>query len=225
METPMKVACVAMLACALFATPAGANGEAFSAKDTRVLMRAYGECMVKRNAASATEALLALGRFRRFSLDYPSLANGECLDRFTGRLSVTRFTDDLYRFALADALFRQELAGAAAPDPAAAPPLLHQAPAEPRGVTGEAGDGATFRFRYGECVVRNDPGGAKALLLARPGTRDELDRIEAMRPALSACLPAKTTITVEKLVLRGVIAVNYVRLAPAAAPAHPVESL
>ena len=77
--------------------------------------------------------------------------------------------------------------------------------------------GFSYLSRYGECVVRADPAGSRALLAAKPETPEEASRFAALRLALATCLPEGHTLEFGKLALRGTIAVNYYRLAKAAA--------
>jgi hypothetical protein len=73
-----------------------------------------------------------------------------------------------------------------------------------------------FLSHYGECIVRADTAGAKALLLATPDSADEAARFAALGPSLSRCLPEGTTLRFGKVTLRGSVAINYYRLAYAA---------
>jgi len=82
-----------------------------------------------------------------------------------------------------------------------------------------------FISRYGECVVRVNPAAVRALLLSRPETDEERTRFTALSTAFGTCLPEGQTLSFGKLPLRGTLAVNYYRLAMAAAsmPRAPVQ--
>lgn len=67
--------------------------------------------------------------------------------------------------------------------------------------------------RIGECSVRQDPAAAHALVVALPMSPGELAALKGLRPALSACVPAGSTITLETGYVRGVLARIYWRLA------------
>ena len=148
------------------------------------------------------------------------------------------FPGDFYRYAMADALVARRLADRPVPDLTNVPPLEHAPevsdPIPPldgdpinhllyAGALNQAQQAATFRALsiFGECAVRVSPVQAKALLLTEPETPAESQGFSAMQPALSRCMPENQTMTLDKFVLRGVIAINYYRLAMTALQAPP----
>ncbi len=74
-----------------------------------------------------------------------------------------------------------------------------------------------YLSRYGECVVRNDAANARLLLLSKEGAADESSAFAALQPTLAHCLPPNQTLRFSRIQLRGLIALNYVRLALASA--------
>lgn len=215
-------------------TPLQALQQEFSTKETRALTHAYAKCVVDRQAKKASEALLENADNGTILRKYRQLINGECLARQTKQTSQMKFGGDLYRYALADALVARELAAAPAPELGAVPRLEHRDPGEAPSQTTKSGkrlgkekyeealknyrQSASFSYvsRYGECVVRVAPAGAKALLLTVPDSAEENARFRELGTALATCLPPGETLRFGRVVLRGTIAINYYRLAHAA---------
>ena len=241
-------------AASAFAQPTGGNikpktplsrAEAsprdFSTKDTRALVHGYAQCVVGKRQAKASEALLRNIDNATFMRDYPSLIIGDCLVVQKGIRSDVRignvkmsFEGDLYRYALADALVRKELAAVPAPDFSTVAKLDHRLPGPaPQRVSAkgkplsqskydalvkdyEENYAFSYLSVYGECVVRNAPAEARALLLTVPDSPEEKPSFDALQPALAECLPAGSTLRFGRTSLRGTIAINYYRLARAA---------
>jgi hypothetical protein len=206
----------------------------YSTKETRALTHAYAQCVVKRQPAKASEAIVANVGNGAILRDYRMLIRDECLTRQVHQATQMRFAGDLYRYALADALVNRELAAQPAPDLAAVPSLDHHDPGEPpqpvdakgrklgkrklEAAREGYGRDVAFAFlsHYGECIVRADTAGAKALLVTKPDSADESARFAALGPAFSRCLPEGQTLRFGKVALRGSVAINYYRLAHAA---------
>ena len=213
----------------------------FSTKETRALMHGYARCVVGKRQAKASEALLRNVDNATLLRDYRSLIIGDCLISQKGIRSDVRidsvkmsFEGDLYRYALADALVSKELAGAPAPDLSAVAKLDHRLPGPaPQRVSSkgkalsqkkydalrkdyEENYAFSYLSAYGECVVRNAPAQARALLLTVPDSPEEKSSFDALQPALAECLPEGSTLRFGKTSLRGTIAINYYRLARAA---------
>jgi hypothetical protein len=210
----------------------------YSTKETRALTHAYARCVVKRQPAKASEAIVRNVDNGAILRDYRMLIRDDCLTRQVHQPTKMRFGGDLYRYALADALVNQELATQPVPDLEPVARLDHRNPGEPPQPTDAGGrklakrkfeaalqsyrENAAFAFlsRYGECVVRVDTAGAKALLVTGPDSVEEAARFAALRPALGRCLPEGETLRSGKAALRGSIAINYYRLAHASGAAR-----
>jgi hypothetical protein len=217
------------------------NARNVPAKQVRALVAEYGDCIVKRETARASAAILA-GLDSDELLDrYPQLLQNTCLHTRLGDRVEVRFSGDQYRFAIADALVRSELADVPPPVLDDVPPLDHRGPAGPpttdakgRPLEGRALEqamrsyevdrAAHYMWRYGECVVRVDPAAAKALLLTDPASAEEGTQFAAMATALGTCLGEGRTLQFGKAALRGTIAVNYYRLARAPRTAAVVQA-
>jgi hypothetical protein len=215
--------------CAM--APAAAPYSDYSTKETRALMHAYAKCVIKRQPAKAAEAILANVDNSTILKRYPMLLSGECLGNAARENVQMRFTGDLYRYALADALVNRELAGWTVPDLAPVPHLAHRDPGEPPARVTAKGRrigkrnyaaaldayerevGYAYLSRYGECIVRSDPKGTKALLLTGPDAPAETAAFNALRPAFQACLTEGRTLRFGRVALRGSVAINFYRLA------------
>jgi hypothetical protein len=214
------------------------NAQLVPPKQVRALVAGYGDCIVKREAARASAAIVTGLSANEMLARYPQLIQDTCVPGQLGDLVQVRFSDDQYRYAIADALVRRELAAVPPPVLDDVPPLSHGGPAAPptvdskgRPLTGRALEAATrnydrqraanYMWRYGECVVRVDPAAAKALLLTEPSSKEENARLSAMGTALGTCLAEGRSLEFGKADLRGTIAVNYYRLAMAARQTRP----
>jgi hypothetical protein len=205
-----------------------------STKETRKIMHAYARCVVKRQPSRAAAAILANVDNDTILRKYPQLIIGDCLDGGPGRSLQAKFSGDLYRYSLADALVSRDLAAFDPQDFAAVPTLDHRDPGPAPGEIGPNGKKMSARkhaevlaghkqatafaylSRYGECVVRSAPAASKELLLTSPDSAEETTRFKAMSQALATCLPAGETMRFNRITLRGTIAANYYRLAMAA---------
>lgn len=206
----------------------------YSTKETRALTHAYAQCVVKRQPVKASQAILANVDNATMLREYSKLILGECLSSQVNQDTQMRFTGDLYRYALADALVSRELAAQPVPALDAVPRLGHRAPGAPPQPVDDKGrklgkrkleaarlnytrDVAyAFLSHYGECIVRADTAGSKALLVTKPDSPEESARFAALRPTFSRCLPEGQTLRFGKVTLRGSVAINYYRLAHAA---------
>jgi len=225
-----------MAATAAAPHSAAAQQSDFSIKQTRRLAYDYAKCVVDHHAAEASQALLANVRNKAIIEQYGSLIQGDCLVRETHANSQMRFSGDLFRYALADALVARELRSSPIPVLDNVPPLERAAePDPPAPLPANAGKAERRRYEknikdfnedqafralaaLGECVVRLNPADAKALLLTMPETDAEAAGFGTLTPTVAQCLPEGRTISLGKLVLRGTIAVNYYRLAHGARP-------
>ena len=227
--TPLLLATAMLLAQGL-----SGGGEDLSTKETRAVIHSYAQCVVKRQPARASAAILSNHDNKTIIRKHPQLMIGDCLRPGPQQVVKAQFPGDLYRYALADALVSRDLAGSNPLDFAAVPKLDHRDPGPAPEQVGPQGKklsakkfqealdtyrtSAAFAYlsRYGECVVRVAPAASKALLLTMPDSGDESASFKALTPALATCLPEGETLRFGKVTLRGTIAINYYRLAIAA---------
>ena len=231
---------MSVLLSALLLTVAAQPGKTdASVHETRLLIARYGQCVIKKREKLAAEAILNGIGNGDLQDRYPQLIDGSCLAPRPNEVVKVSFTGDHFRYALADSLVRHQLAAVPAPTLDAVPRLTHHEPSEPlrtdkkgKPLSAKKYQQALENFkedqafaylsRYGECVVRVDPAAARALLLTEPTSAAEAAQFAAMSASLGNCLPAGQTLAFGKLALRGTIAINYYRLAKAAAlPVQP----
>lgn len=208
-----------------------------TAEEARDIVAEYATCVVKHNHDKAANVLLLNADTDTIKRDFARLIQPRCVQ--SGVQSIG-FDADQFRYALAGALVSAEFAGDG-PSDFSDRPLLTHLPAPARSdldaALAKAGsakerDEALSGFRkaeavaglsrYGECVVRADPAGARLWVVSELDSREEESRIDALRPSFGACLK-DGQVSFSKDTLRGTLALNYYRLAHAAAQASGAE--
>lgn len=215
-----------LLLCAFVASPILAESTdqpVLQPHVARVQTRLYGgDCIVAMRPRKAEEALRE--NSRAFFGKYGDLIMGECLNRFD---IAARFGGDNYAYTLAEAFFRRELLKGGARDFRLAPTLGHREPTplvqslKPKNEAmvakveqaRVASLASYFLSRYGECVTRYSTKEVYALLASEEDFPAEANAVNALRPALAACVAAGQTLNFNVVSLRGALALNYVRLA------------
>lgn len=231
----------ALVSVAAAASAAAPRGE-FSLREIRSFTHAYARCVVARRHLKASEALLSNVDNATLIREYPTLIVPDCVPKKPGHSLRMSFAGDLYRYALADALIDRELATLDVRDLSAVPRLDHRDPGPPPQPVGTNGKRLSkkkyeaaikghqvasnffYLSHYGECVVRGAPAEAKALVLTVPDSVQEKSAFDSLQPALATCLPEGKTIKFGREALRGTIAINYYRLARAAAGSPPARN-
>lgn len=206
-------------------------------RQARIAHAGFGACVVKRRPTHAATFVLNpdLDPARRRRL-VGRLADGDCLLKAVnsaGDLAMT-LPGDTMRYALADALVRTQFANDVSSRFASSAPLHHGTfdeaayapepgqrlkPNELRDLAAAkaAQKGALYMSAFGECVVRTAPAAAHALLMTEVESDPEPARFKALSPAFGGCMRAGQSLSIDKGVLRGSIAMNYYRLAKAVA--------
>ena len=226
-----KSLAVSIISLLCLAIPEPAYSAHFSAVETRKIFHDYAVCVVKSHHKLASKAILADVDNSQIISNYDALISSECMGQVGGAVQA-KFTGDSYRYALADALVNADFRDSGPTNFADRLPTAHMLPptqAQLKTVLSETKSRrkqeelkAGFHkdnviaslSRYGECVVREDPVAARYWLLTKPDVPEEISRISALRPAFSDCLVG-ATITFTKDIMRGVVAINYHRLAMA----------
>jgi len=196
----------------------------------RRIMADFAHCVVDAQQKKATEVIVGNIDNSTILKRYGLLIDGDCLGKTAGSVKLT-MGGDLFRYALADALFQKNLAKQAPLDFIQVPKLAHisfgdKAAFEARlaKVTNKRKrdkiqydfdqyNGTVYLSRYGECVVRLKPVAAHNLLLTPVASLDEAQAIGPLRPALAECLIPGRTVSFNAAMIRGISAINYVRLA------------
>lgn len=204
-------------------------------KGARAFYFAYGNCVVKGQEKRAADAIQSNVDDTRFLKRYPTLADGGCLKMRQGTWGFFSVQADKVRYAVADALVRTEFPIPGNLNFSSVAPLDHgPALTEPEKVRPNgkpvnkdiyAKAVAEYRLKFGarlwskigECVVRQEPLTAHALLMSQPNTSEEDAQFSKLKAALATCLPESDALQLQELPLRGTIAVNFYRLAKGAA--------
>ncbi len=212
--------------------------EAKERAGNRTIMFDYAKCVVKQRHARAAEAILKNAGNDEINKKYSDLIRGDCLVSAANGEAEMTFGGDLYRYALADALVNADLAKTSDSDFSNRAPLAHVEPylqveldaalakiksARKRAEVQEMFDNqstVSWLSRYGECVVRHNPVSTKAWLLTAPNAPEESVHIAALQSAFGDCLVGRQTQKFNRMTMRGLVAINYYRLAMAA----PVSS-
>jgi hypothetical protein len=209
-------------------------------KESRGIMFKYAKCVVNERHDRAAQAILLNVNNDEITRNYADLIRGACLNSAVGAAgdgARMRFGGDLFRYALADALVGADLSATTETDFSNRAPLRHLEPASRADLETALATtkGARKRARiqedydqtavvswlshYGECIVRHDPVNSKAWLLTNPDEPSESAPIKALQSAFGQCLTGLKTFTFNRVTMRGVVAINYYRLAKA--PAVP----
>jgi len=189
------------IALALSGSPAVAQ----PAADTVRITQNLATCLVRTRGRIA-EAYVAGGTPDARSPDYQRLLETRCLPG----AGAPPLDPRLVRGAIYEELYARDFANGGPTSFADVPPL-----ALPNGGANPPLEGALLRF--GECVVRADPGDSRALLSAAFQSPGERASIEALTPHLSPCMQDGLTVTFSAPILRGVVAEALYKLSRASA--------
>jgi len=174
----------------------------------------YAACVIKNHHERAADAILSDAENSDILKHYPELISSSCMGNVAGSVEM-KFGGDLYRYALADALVNADFAMEGPADFADRLPLAHISEvSESEQDTIKKRNSIALLSRYGECVVRRDPVDVRFWILTKPDVPEESSRINALKPAFSACL-TNGTVTFNRTTMRGLVALNYYRLAKA----------
>lgn len=196
----------------------------------RKIMSGFASCIVNSYTKQATEVIALNIDNATINKRYERLLDGACLAK-TADVVALGMGGDLFRYALADAIFQKDFAKAATPDFAQVPKLEHVPFADKATFEAEIAkvknkrkrasrqerfdedNIVAYLSRFGECVVRLNPIAARNLLLTPVDSPNELAAIGPLRSMMADCLKPGSTVTFNAGMIRGVTAINYVRLA------------
>lgn len=226
---------VAAAISACLASGSAVDAKEFSTAEIREVSKNYADCVVKRRYELARNAIVSNAGKTKLTEDYRKLIIGDCLVKANkGNGARMKFGGDLYRYALAEALTRHDFPEPSLTTVEGVAKLTHfPVPTSPPNVAEykkrkaekilaayQSNRVIATLSRYGECVVRLAPVHSHALLMTEADTAAETAAFATLQPALGGCLSGDATLKFGKSVLRGAIAINYYRLAYAAA--YPV---
>ena len=227
------------LCAAAVALPAHA-AEPPSKAQIRKFLADYGQCVAKREPELARKAVVSGANFNRESPEGKRLMQRECMDEdilanaasgFQGRLRM-RMDDDTYRGVIAEALIAKGAPALTSDGLKSVPILTYD---EPRPLRLQYPDGkpvpeeklarqrvaiarkteAMLMGKLGECVVRFAPVPSRAVLATALETPGELQSLNALAPALQQCIKAGETVSLDRMSVRGAVAIAYYRLSQA----------
>ncbi len=224
---------------ALASAPVSA-AEPPSPQQIRAFLAQYGACVAKREPELAKKSVLSGASFSRDSAEGKRLMQRECMDPellrnqadgFAGRLRM-RFDEDTYRGVIAEALVASQ---GAAVDAATLPAIAVLTYEEPRALRTVDREGkpipeeglarqraaiarktqAMLMGKLGECAVRAAPAQARAVMSTAIDTPAELQALNALGPTLGQCIKAGETVSLDRISVRGALAIAYYRLSQA----------
>ncbi|HEU4696583.1 MAG TPA: hypothetical protein VFR92_06435 [Sphingomicrobium sp.] len=221
----LKLLGFAALSSVLLTAPAQASVRA-SDSGARKIMRDFARCTVKYEHRLAQQYVLMNPSDRLPEDEFRKVADGTCLGFLGGRLKMRPFQ---YRAALAEELIRRDLKGRSGFDLASVPPLEWRDPDTTQVAEFSIRPAAewqredqfaaeTYVSQLGECTVRANPAGARAVIEAKSES-DEIAAMQAIGPQIANCVQAGETLKFDRTILRSAIALSYYRLAMASASA------
>jgi hypothetical protein len=184
-----------------------------------ILMQDYARCAI---AASGPRQL------DRFLSANPLSADGQKYGRLLAPAKCMTypatmwFGTTLFRSAIYVALYRRDYAHSAAL-PSADQPQLRFA-GEVRSDKPEDEASYVSLRGFGDCVVRQEPGSARQLVLSEPERQEENVAFAALRKPMSDCLAPKQTLSFSRQMLRGILAEALYKLSAAAHPPDMVAA-
>lgn len=181
----------------------------------RATMEAFAACAVSRytgRAQALTDVPVDSPRYERLFRNMFDAYDDECLSGIEG--GTLSFSSGLFRGALFQALYEREFKEDAPTDFSAVTDTgylkLYASP-----LSAEARSALALE-RFGECVSRADARGVRKLLRQRPGSSEEDEAINALKPKFAACIPRDQTIRFSPSILKGAVAEGIYRLSQAA---------
>lgn len=202
----------------------------------RLTIAKFSTCVAKKKRADASEYVREVNPDRkRENQLLAKVGDQGCLRAALSGSAVQaelQFPGDTLRYCLADALIQLELANGPvlsfANVPALPPRAFDASKFEPKpGKTPSKrelenlanhrsrSEVATFMAGFGECVVRSDSVKSYELLMTQVTSKEEAAQMGKLTPVLASCIPQQRTVSLNKTVVRGSIAMNYYRLAKA----------
>lgn len=233
-------ASIAALAC-LAASPLLAEAKQAIPADLdrledRTAIARFGDCIVARDAGAAAHILQANYIFDQAVAQYPEFIAAECQALWTSSRPLEARAY-LVQFAIAESLIRAETLKLTRTDLVDQPPLRHRifgprdvldaslAKFQDEALRVRIEEAAAVATRFGECVVRQNPEGSRALLSTLPNTAEEQAAFEALLKANKVCAGKLAAgkpcglgcrewfIDFTRVSYRGGVAVSYYRLA------------
>lgn len=211
----LALACVARSAVAqetgTLITHRAAQMDTTGAKSARLTLKQYGACVLDRykgRAARLMQIAVDSDEYRRLSRAVIEGDGDECLSGGELSFGVPLFHGALFEAAyLRD--FRFDAPDTVPADVDSGYQALYMSPYS------SAARNAISLEQFGECVVRADTKGARALLLSDPSRPSEQQAFAQLAPSFGGCVVKGETIELSKVVVRGAVAEGLYRLSTA----------
>lgn len=217
----------AAIAALVISAGAGWSAPAKAAEQSeeRKLLYRYAGCLLESDTRNIRRFLVgdpndpAMNKWRKGF-------GGDCLmpkHADSNRLAYINPDGATLRLVLADVMMTRKLPAMAA-NLSVVPPLLQPAmpPASAKGGAVEIQKWFAWVSDLGECAVRANPEAAAAVLRTTPESKEELAAMQAAVGSAGECVKGGV-LEIDPISLRGTIALNYLRLADAAASKEAAE--
>ena len=214
--TPVLLACAAVAAVPahgqsgsrLESQPGMTPGDPFSEDGIRTLVDRFAGCVISRHRKPVETYLKTPPDSRESDRKWPSIARAECISIGTLTLS-----DAGFRGAAYGRLYRSDFGKKGPEDFSSVPAIDYSIGLDP--------DEPVHRQNIGsralaDCMVRTAPAAAKALILSRIASKEEMDAFRALNPAGASCMRQGVTVSFSKSALRALIGETLYRLSAAA---------
>ena len=228
MRFSVLIIAVSMLSMPVIAKPADVT-------ESRKLLAEFATCAVKKRPETAKLIVLENLTSAQIRKDHEKIFDNSCITAPVGRRVEMLSDEGSFKAAFAQALIVMEFKDTAPSNFSTVAPLGHNKPYPLKTVddrTGkplpeeaikkqqEAIDRKTTELaisQLGECIVRLNSFGARNVLSTPMGTDEELNAVKAVATDMSSCIVRGQTVGFNRVTIRNTIAVNYYRLASAAA--------
>lgn len=212
------VASIWLIAAAVMAPIPSAEAETTKPSQTEPYLAEFADCVVaqKGRRTAVTAFVRTVPNSSGFFAASMKAADLTCLNaaaRRTGGKLEMRMQPEAFRYALYPALYRRDF-GHEAPVAATvtdAPPI--DLASEFDGDIAQLPSTYRPSRAFGDCVVRENPAGAHALLMAKPFSRADTAAVEELKPSFAACLSEGQTVRLTRPAMRAFVGEAAYKLA------------
>ncbi|WP_294255054.1 hypothetical protein [uncultured Sphingomonas sp.] len=203
------------------ATQARPAAEDPSVAERSRLLAEFTDCVAaQKSRQSAIQTFLrAIPRQPSFDAAAMKAADLSCLNKAAARTHSRiemRLQPETFRAALYPSLYRREFGNSGPVAGLSALPPLRLSDEFDGDVASLPADFVAARL-FGDCVARDNPGGAHTLLIAQPTGAEESAAIEKLKPAFTACIKQGQTVSLTRSAIRASVGEAMVKLSRAAA--------
>lgn len=167
------------------------------ATKARLMVYQLADCAIRSNRKSAATFMDAKAESQASSKSMNALVNEECLWNADLRMPSTLLRGAIFRAAYYRDFEKAEL-------------KLREAPVDFATFVEDPKQPSVARYLvtldFADCVVRADPAGARAYVMAAPDSKAETAALTAIQPKLGPCFPANAQMTVNRSNLSAMLA-------------------